>query len=170
MFKKLAIAFMFCVCAFGASAQGDLKFAHINTMELFEAMPERVDSEKKLEATSKQLEGELLKMQEEFQKKYNEFMASADTLPESIKVRRMQEVEEINTRIQNFQQTARQELQKQQNDMMKPIMDKIQKAIQQVGEENGFVYIFDLASPSILYHSSKSTDAMPLVKGKLGIK
>lgn len=170
MLKKLAIAFLFCTFAVSTFAQGDLKFAHINTQELFNIMPEKIEGEKNLEKASKEYEGELVKMQEEFKKKYTEFMAAADTLPEGIKVRRMQDVQELETRIQNFQQVAMQDLQKKQQEMLAPIMDKIKKAIEQVGNENGFIYIFDLSSSPVLYHSSKSIDAMPLVKTKLGLK
>ncbi|MGL4410855.1 MAG: OmpH family outer membrane protein [Bacteroidales bacterium] len=170
MLKKLAFAIMFCALSFGASAQGDLKFGHINTEELFNVMPEKIEAEKKLDGISKNYESELVKMQEEFKKKYTEFMAAADTLPEGIKVRRMQEVQELEQRIQNFQQIAMQDLQKQQQDLLAPIMDKIRKAIQSVGQDNGFVYIFDLTSQTILFHSDKSVDAMPLVKTKLGLR
>lgn len=170
MLKKLAFAIMFCALSFGASAQGELKFAHIDTQELFSIMPERMEAEKKLDGISKQYEDELVKMQEEFKKRYTEFMAAADTLPEGIRVRRMQEVQELEQRIQNFQQIAMQDLQKQQQDLLAPIMEKIKVAIEAVGQDQGFVYIFDLTSQTILFHSSKSIDAMPLVKTKLGLK
>ena len=46
-------------------------------------------------------------------------------------------------------------------------MDKYQKALDEVGKENKFIYIFDTTSQVILYTSEQSTDAAPLVKVKM---
>ena len=54
--------------------------------------------------------------------------------------------------------------------LLQPIIEKVQKAIDTVGEENGLIYIFDVSSQVVLYHSDKSIDAAPLVKAKMGIK
>jgi len=53
---------------------------------------------------------------------------------------------------------------------MQPIADKIKKAITDLGKENGFIYIFDLASNTIQYHSSDSQDVTAMLKAKLNIK
>ena len=65
---------------------------------------------------------------------------------------------------------AAQDLQKQQETLLAPIQAKLQQAIQAVGAENGFTYIFDLAIPSIIYKGNGSEDVTALVKAKLGIK
>ena len=65
---------------------------------------------------------------------------------------------------------AAQDIQKQQETLLAPITDKIQKAIQAVGAENGFTFIYDLSIPAILYSGNGAEDVTPLVKTKLGIK
>ena len=82
----------------------------------------------------------------------------------------MQELQENQQKIQNFQQMASQDLQKQQETLLAPISDKLQKAIQAVGAEGSFTYIYDLAIPVVVYHGTGSQDITPLVKAKLGIK
>ena len=66
----------------------------------------------------------------------------------------------------NYQQ----QLQKKQNDMLKPIFDKADKAISDVAKEKGLIYVFDISSRVVLYQSPLSLDLMPLAKAKLGIK
>ena len=53
---------------------------------------------------------------------------------------------------------------------MAPIQEKILTAIKAVGDENGFTYIFDLTSPSIVYTGKDAVDVTPLVKQKLNLK
>ena len=51
---------------------------------------------------------------------------------------------------------------------MKPIMDKITAAIEEVAKENGYTYIFDGSVGFVLY-ADETTDVSDLVKGKLGL-
>ena len=73
-------------------------------------------------------------------------------------------------KIQNFQQTAAQDLQKQQDTLIAPITQKLQNAIQAVGAEGGYTFIFDQAAGSILYTGTNAEDVSAKVKTKLGIK
>ncbi len=69
-----------------------------------------------------------------------------------------------------FQQDAQQQLQKAYTDMMDPIYDKLEKALQAVGQEGGYIYIFDLSRTDIPYvNESQSTDVTSAVKAKLGL-
>lgn len=169
MFKKLLIA-LICVMPFGSFAQGQFKFGSVNTQEIFSLMPERVEAEKKFEAISKKYEDELSKMQDEYGKKYKDYIAQQDTMPENIKVRRMQEVGELEQRIQNFREVAMQDIQQQQQQLIAPISKKLTDAIKAVGQENGFTYIFDLANPGLLYTGQGNVDVTPMVKAKLGLQ
>ena len=71
-------------------------------------------------------------------------------------------------RIQTFYQTAEQDIQKKQQEYLAPIQEKMAKAIENVGQEKGFTYIFD--SAAMLYIAPEATDIMSDVKAKLGIK
>ena len=88
-----------------------------------------------------------------------------------VKKTRMEEIQQYQDRLKQFSENAQQEIQKKQAELMQPISEKIKKAISDVGKENGFIYIFEMAAgTSILYNSAVSIDVTPLVKGKLGIK
>ncbi len=168
MIKKLLLAALIAV-PMCLSAQA-LKFGNVNSQKIFEIMPEKATAEKTLVEVSKKYEDEFKKLQEEFNKKYTDFQALAADTPQSIKDRRMQELQENQTKIQNFQQMASQDIQKQQETLLAPISDKLQKAIQAVGAEGNFTYIFDTSIPAVVYSGAPSEDITPLVKAKLGIK
>jgi outer membrane protein len=109
-------------------------------------------------------------MREEYNAKIKEYQEKQATMPESIKTARQAEIVEIEQRITTFNQTASADLQKKQQELFTPVVDKVKKAINDVGAENNYLYIFDLSSQGIIYQSPKSNDVTGLVKKKLGLK
>jgi len=168
MFKKIAFLLL---CVFPISLMGqEVKLGHINSQEILSLMPERTEIEKTLNDLQTQWENELLKMREEYYAKIKEFQDKQATMPESIKQARQSEIVEIEQRINTFNQTASSDLQKKQQELFTPVIDKVKKAINEVGSENNYTYIFDLSTQSIVYQSPKSNDVTALVKKKLGLK
>jgi outer membrane protein len=164
--KKLII-FLMMILPLGAFAQ-DVKIAFVKTQEVIMAMPEVSAMEKTMTELNEKYKTELKQMQEEYQKKYSDFVAQQDSLTENIKLRRMQEIQDIQERINNFVQVAEQDVQKKQQEMFTPIQQKVQATIKAVGDEKGYMYIID---PSVLlYIGTSGVDATPLVKSKLGLK
>ena len=163
--KKL-IVLLLMILPLGAIAQ-EVKIAYVKTQEVFMAMPEVSEMEKKLADLNEKYKGELKLMQDEYQKKYADFIQQQDSLTENIKLRRMQEIQDIQTRMDNFVQMGQQDVQKQQQDLLMPIQQKLQDAIKAVGDEKGYTYIIDPAA--LLYTSSSAVDATPFVRTKLGL-
>ncbi len=168
MFKKIALVLL-CALPFSLMAQ-EAKLGHVNSQEILSAMPERVTIEKTIKDLQDQWEKEMTKMREEYYAKIKEFQDKQATMPESIKQARQSEIAELEQRISTFQQTASTDLQKKQQELFTPVIDKVKKAINEVGSENGYLYLFDLSTQSIIYQSPKSSDVTPLVKKKLGLK
>ena len=168
MFKKIALVLL-CALPFSLMAQ-EVKLGHVNSQEILTLMPERAVIEKKINDLQTQWEKELVKMREEYYAKVKEFQEKQATMPESIKSARQGEISDLEQRISTFNQTASEDLRKKQQELFTPVIDKVKKAINEVGSENGYLYIFDLSTQSIIYQSPKSNDLTPLVKKKLGLK
>ena len=153
----------------GAQAQ---KFGYVNTSEIFNVMPDKVTAENSLKQVSDQYEAEFKRLQDAFQKKMTEYeTADQDpNTPQAIKDRHNQELQEEYMKIQNFQQTASQDLQRKQDELIAPITQKLQNAIQAVGAEGGYTFIFDQAAGSILYTGANAEDVSAKIKAKLGIQ
>ena len=162
--KKLVIAVLLALPII-ASAQ---KFGHINTQELFAAMPEVAQVKLKMDTIQGQYENQLASMNEEFQKKVQDYQTQEATMAEAIKQIRQQELQEMQQRIQLFYQTAEQDIQKKQQELLAPVHEKMTKAIKAVGERDGYTYIFD--SASMVHIGADAIDATPAVKKELGIK
>lgn len=170
MTKKLFIAIAL-ILPLTTFAQ-DLKFGYFNRAEIFQSMPETVAATKKLDLISKNYETELMKMQEEYQKKGSDFVAAKDSLPEAIKVRRMTEIQDLEQRLQSFYTDSQAEIKKTQQDLIIPINTKLMNAVKTVGQDQGFIYIFDTsANAGLMYWSvDKCVDVTNLVRTKLNLK
>lgn len=146
------------------------KFGHIDLQALIEVMPERATAEKQFVAYQKELEDALGMMQKEFQAKYLEYATKRDSLSETVRKMKEEDLNAMNERIQTYQQSAQQQLQTKQGELLKPVFDKADKAVKEVGAEKGLIYVFDMSARVILYNSKESTDLLSAVKTKLGIK
>ncbi len=168
MLKKIALVLLLAlpICLMAQ----DVKLGHINSQEILSAMPERATIEKTINDLQTQWENELVKLREEYYAKIKEFQDKQATMPESIKNARQSEIAELEQRITTFNQTASADIQKKQQELFTPVIEKVKKAINDVGAENNYLYIFDLGTQSIIYQSPKSNDVTPLVKKKLGLK
>ena len=164
MIKKLLLAIMIAL-PMSVFAQ---KFAVINTQQLMESMPDIKTVNEQLEAANKKYQDEFNKLQEEMQKKYEEFQSLDANTPQTIKDRRMQEMQELSNKIEQFRETAAQDIQRQQQQLMAPIQEKVLKAIQAVGAEGNYTFVFEGMLP--LYTGTDVTDITETVKTRLGVK
>ncbi len=169
-FSKIIILVLILGTSATAIGQKDYKFGHINSQELMAVMPERDSAQTVLETFAKKLEDQLDIMQVEYNNKLQTYLADRDNLTELIRQAKEQELNDLQTRIQGFEQSAQQEMQRKQGELMQPIVDKAQKAIQTVAVEQGFLYIFDIAAGGLIYFSDDSIDILPMVKESLNIQ
>ena len=166
MIKKLLLAILIALpCS--ALAQ---KFGVVDVQAIFQAMPETTAAQTQLTEASKKYEDEFAKLKEEMNKKVTEFqtLSKDTTTPESIKQRRMEEMQELDNKIQQFRNTAAQDLQRQQEQLMAPIEQKINDAVKAVGQEGNYTFI--IQNGVALYNGVTVEDVTPAVKTKLGIK
>lgn len=166
--KAIVIITLLFSVNFGYS-QAKLKFGHINSNELIALMPERTKAQTELQEYASQLEEQLTVMQTELENKYNVYLKQESTYNDIVKETKQQELQDLQTRIQEFQGSAQTRYQKKESELIQPIIDKANNAIQVVGKENGFTYIFDVGAGAVVYFSENSIDILSLVKANLGI-
>jgi len=174
MKRTLVIATLIIIVALGGlnlNAQS-LKFGHINSDELIQALPEFDSANATLETFRKDLINALELMTVELNNKSDAYNKESKNLSELVRQNKEQELVDMNRRIQEFQTNAQQQLQEKQASLFQPIMAKVDKAIKDVGKENGFIYILTVGQGSSLvyFDETKSTNIMVLAKAKLGIK
>lgn len=169
--KKGFIVVLVALLAFGGSAmaQKNIKLGHINANELMQIMPGRDTAMAMLQKDVEDLQAEMDAMKKEYETRVNDYLAKKDQLSELIRKTKESDLQAMGARIEEFQKNASAQLEERQEALLKPIVDRAKAAIEQVGKENGYTYIFDAGVGAVLY-SQDSDDIMPLVKKKLGLK
>ena len=167
---RICLFAAFVLTAGFVSAQS-LKFGHIDTQQLLQVMPERVTAESTLQKVGKDLEDQQAAIDKELTVKYQSYLTKKDSLSDVALANMEQEMRDIQQRAENFKQLAYQQYQAKNAELMKPIIEKINKTIEEVAKEQGLIYVFDTQQGSpILYKSNQSVDLLPLCKAKMGIK
>jgi outer membrane protein len=167
--KKIILCAICAICGF-TTANAQAKFGHVNTQEIIQAMPEYTKAKSEIDALQQQYEADLKSMQDELQKKAEAFDKEQATLPDNIKQRRNQELQDMYTKIQQSYQDNQQALQKASSDKMQAITTKVLEAIKTVGQEGGYVYIMEMNAGIPYISTTLSTDVTAQVKTKLGLK
>ena len=168
LFKVLFLGIALFVMS--GMAQAQVKIAHVNTAEILDAMPDKAKAEKDLEKYYGELQGQLETMAKEYQAKMQDYEANQATMSNLVKQSKEKEIIDIQNRIQQFQANAEGEFEKKRAELLSPILEKIQNAINSVGKEKGYTYVLDLATGAAVFVGDDAVDATKDVKGKLGIK
>jgi len=156
---------LFAGISFQVSAQ---KFGHINAQELLLAMPDRAAAEATIQKQAGEFDALLKQMQTELTTLTQEFEQKSQTWPDAIRNTKYSAIMNKQREMEEFAANAQEELSKQETTLLKPMLDKAQAAINEVGKENGFTYIFDTSTGAVVYDGGENV--MPLVKTKLGIQ
>lgn len=166
---KIIAVVLFVGITAAVSAQTP-KFGHIDLQALIQVMPERAAAETEFNKFQGELEEIFGEMQKDLNAKMASFEQLGDSASEIKKSAKVAEIQDMQQRVQNYQQTAQQQLQAKQTELLKPVFDKAEVAIGDVAKEKGLLYVFDIGTKVVLYKSNESMDLLPLVKTKLGIK
>jgi outer membrane protein len=165
MKKVSLLAVLFSLCSLFSFAQ---KIGHINGQELIEHMPEYKTAYEDLNLFKKQFEDQLLDMETKYKTMVADFEAkSKQPMNDLIKNQLIQGVEDQRNRIYEFQEMASNEVSKEEENRVKPILEKAKTTIEKVAKANGFTYIIDASTGVLLY--TGGTDITPLVCADLGI-
>ena len=165
MFKRIILAIA-VILPMSAFAQ---KFGVADLDAIVQAMPEFAQMNAQIEEASKKYESELGKLTEELNKLFAEYQSIAEdpNTPDAIKQRRMSEIQERDQKVQQFKSTAYQDLERLSQQLSQPIQQKMMEAVQSVGADGDFTFIFP--NGSAIYQGSNVINVTDLVKAKLGL-
>ena len=145
------------------------KFGFVNAPEIAQMMPVFTKANNDLQTLQKQYADEYERMRTELEKKGAEYEQLKDSLPASIVQRRERDLQELISRMQEYEQASYQNLQQAQQQKLAEVNNKLQLAIQAVGREGGYICVFDIASGIPYISETLCDDLNAKVKAKLGI-
>ena len=162
---KLTLAVVCVMCSTSLYAQ---KIGRISSNEIVYTMPETLEAQKQVEAFEKELQGQYETIMVEANTKYQEFQKNYDTMSDAVKQLKEKEIMELQNRLTAFQQAASADIQKKSAELMQPVIEKANKAVQDVAKAGGYAVILETGS-MVYYDEATVKDITPEVKAKLGI-
>lgn len=163
------IALSVIATAFVATAQ-ELKFGHINMQEVVFLMDEMDSARVQLEKFNQDIQTTYNAMVEELNTKYATYEQMSANWTPSVLATKQQELQDLQARLQQYQQNAQMDMNNLQQQLMGPISQKANEAVTKVGKANGLIYVFDLSSGAVPYFdAAQSMDITAQVKTELGI-
>ncbi len=119
------------------------KFGKVNTQTIMQAMPEISKINGELEAQAKTYENDLVAMQNELKRKSDEYDSKKSTMNATAQQTAEEELNTLYQKIQQQYQQNQQDMQKLQQEKMQPVVAKVRTAIDNVGKDGGYTFIFE---------------------------
>lgn len=143
------------------------KMGHIDFEKLVAEMPATKQLKADIEKLGKTYQDEIEGMAKKLDAKMKKYTAEQNNQTKEINEIRAKEVQTDNQRYEQLRQTAYQEMQKKQAEGLKPIIEKAQKAIEEVAATKGILYVLDASVGKGLL-VKKGEDLYAAVKAKIG--
>jgi outer membrane protein len=158
------------VLLFSVTNQAQPKIGYVDSDTIMKQLPDAQDTQKKLDAIIKEWQEELSKIEREWKTKYDDYEKRKLILSEQKRVEIEKELVTLEDQISKFRQEkfgVRGELFQKQEELMKPLQNRIFNAIQDVAKENDFDFIFDRSGDIIFLFAKEEYDVTRLVLEKL---
>lgn len=166
---QFILAIILVVATFSqASAQ---KFGHLNYGNFLDQMPEVKVARTELDTLKSQLIAKGQMMSKAFEAKYTRLQEdySAGKLTPIETQKAQEELQKEDAALQQYEQEVQDSLDQRRISLLKPIVEKVEKAITAVAKENGYTFVFDSSLPNVMLFAEDNDDISALVKKKLGL-
>jgi outer membrane protein len=143
------------------------KVGSFDLQKVLPKLPEYKTAQASIETYVKQIEQELKSKEDEFKNKLEDYQAKAATLSPVFRESKEKELQTLEAQYQEFQQNVQSGIQREEGKLLSPIYAKIEKAIKEVAEGNGYQFVVRAEACSA---PLKSQDISDLVLKKLGVQ
>ena len=143
--KRIILIAAMAVMSVAAGAQ-NLKWAYVDFNELIMLMPEMDAARATMEENQKTNEEILVAMYDEYQSKYQQYQQKAESWTPAIRESKEKEIMDIQTRLEQTQQSLQQEMQQLQQNLQAPIYEKAQNTVNELAKAKGVALVFEASS------------------------
>jgi len=148
-------------------AQSILKIGHVNIQEIVQNHPSTDSIRKVLETETKEMENLYNEMLKEHENKLGVFEKDKAGYSDFVRNSKEKELIGMAQKIQEYNQTAQQQLQRRNMELLKPVYDQINLLISDISLKSSFTYVLEIGSGAVAYTAPTSENITPLVLEKL---
>ncbi len=168
--KKTFLFAIFFIFASVFSVSAQLKIGYIDSDTIMKKLPDAQDAQKKLDNLIQEWQDELKKIKKEWKTKYDDYEKKKLTMSPQRRAQMEKELVKLENKISEFRDKkfgANGELFKKEDELMKPVQNKIFNAVQEVAKEEDLDFVFDRSGDILFLYAKEKYDITNLVLDKL---
>lgn len=171
--KKIFLSVAISFFIFSGFSYSQLKIGYVDSKTIMSKLPDAVDANRKLNVLIKDWKAELLKMKAEKKAKEDDFEKRKLIMTEQTRKDLEEEIKKLGDAISSYRDSkfgTNGELFRKQEELMKPVQNKVFTAIKEVAKEKDLDFVFDRGADVLLLYAKDKYDITPLVMEKLQLQ
>ena len=144
--KRLASIIIALCALLSVNAQEStsaFRFGFLSYETALQSMPDYAKAQQKIEDMKAQYQAETKRVEDEFNRKYEEFLEGQREFPKTILQKRQTELQELMERNIQFKEKSREELAQIEKETMAPLRIRLIELLGKIGREHGYAFIID---------------------------
>ncbi|RPI68455.1 MAG: OmpH family outer membrane protein [Ignavibacteriales bacterium] len=170
--KRFFLVFTFLIIGHAASF-AQIKIGYIDSDTIMENLPDALDAREKLDALIQEWQSELTTLESDWKSKYDDYEKRKLIMTDQTRAELEQELIKLEQDIATFREEkfgTNGELFQKQDELMKPVQNRVFVAIEEVATEEDYDYIFDRSGDIMLLFAKEEHDLTSVVLEKLKLE
>ena len=175
--RALALMVIFQAAVITAGAQTDstiaanstvvtqtaARYGYLSYQEALESMPQYAMVQKQMEDLRSQYQAETLRVEEEFNRKYEEFLEGQREFPKTILQKRQTELQQLMEKNIEFKANSLKELDAAEKEAMAPLRLRLNDVLREIGIKKGYAFIYDTDTKALPFLNPEIGDNINLI-------
>jgi outer membrane protein len=157
--KKLSLLLAFlCLGILSSQAQ---RAAYVNMDQIMEAVPEYKEAQTELEQTAERWRQEIAKKYDEIEQMYRDYQAREVLMSDEMRKQKQDEIIAKEKQVRDLQKKRfgpEGELFSKRQSLVKPVQEKVYKAIEQLAKDRNYDFIFTAPDGSSIIYAKADKD------------
>lgn len=177
MVRALALMVIFQAAVITAGAQTDstvaanstvvtqtaARYGYLSYQEALKSMPQYAMVQKQMENLRSQYQAETLRVEEEFNRKYEEFLEGQREFPKTILQKRQTELQQLMEKNIEFKANSLKELDAAEKEAMAPLRLRLNDVLREIGINKGYAFIYDTDTKALPFLNPEMGDNINLI-------
>ncbi len=147
------------------------QFGYLGYKNVLQNMPEYAAAQQSLNNLREKYDKEAQYNEEKFKKMFADFLDGQKNFPQEIMLKRQKELQVAMEQGVSFRKEAERLLNKAEDEMMQPLIAKLDSALALIGQENGLIFILNTDNKDFPFiHHQAGKDLTDIVKARLAGK
>ena len=165
------LANLFLFFSFSSFAQ--LKIGYVDSDTIMDNLPDVQDARQKLDGLIRDWQNELKNMEADYKKKKDDFDKRNLIMTDQTRAEAQKELDDLQAKITDYREKKfgqNGELFQKQDELMKPVHNKIFNAIQEIAQDEDLDFVFDRSGDIMILYAKEEYDITSKVLAKLKLE